>query len=766
MADQSKMEELLGRLEQILQRQNVFVREIAELKAEINKLQTSPKTNFPKKVFEEPVPEPEAEPTPGFLAKERVAVPSKVIPKKRWDIEKFIGENLINKIGIIITILGVTIGVKYSVDNDLISPLARIISGYFCGFVLLGFGLKLKKKYTNYSAVLVSGAIAILYFITYAAYSFYGIFPQNFSFGIMLIFTVLTVFTALKYNRQVIAHIGMVGAYAIPFLLGDEAGTAWILYSYIAIINTGILVIALKRYWKNLFYVVFGFTWIIFSAWIGFDSVQNSILSLLFAVIFFFLFYGTFLGYKLIHNEKYNLGDVALLLANAFVFYGIGYYILSRMDNGEQFLGLFTLANAGLHAIVGIFIKPRALADKNLYYLIAGLAIVFITIAVPVQLEAGWVTLLWAGEAALLFWISRTRQAPSYERIAYVIMVLAFVSLLEDWNNHYYLGSPTNGSHIIPIWNTGFLVSILFVIAFGFITYVDRRIPGKSYSLSTGLLNPLVRYVIPAIFLFSLYYAFRIEIDTYWQQRFIASGVDFQSADALDRIRNNNHDLQAFKSIWIINYSLVYLSLLLFFNLRILKNKELGLMTVGFGTIALLVFLTQGLMALSELWRSYVNQPMAEYYITGKFHIWIRYISIIFAVLLAGLIYWFLRRELMNSWIKAGFELFMHLFILIILSSELFLWTDIYDTGNSYKLGLSILWGVYSLLLIGLGIRKNQKHLRIAAIALFGLTLIKLFLYDIADLGTLSKTIVFVSLGVLLLIISFLYNKYKNRIAG
>jgi uncharacterized membrane protein len=90
---------------------------------------------------------------------------------------------------------------------------------------------------------------------------------------------------------------------------------------------------------------------------------------------------------------------------------------------------------------------------------------------------------------------------------------------------------------------------------------------------------------------------------------------------------------------------------------------------------------------------------------------------------------------------------------------------DLSDSEQSYKLGLSILWGLYALLLIILGIWKKKKHLRIGAIILFSFTLIKLFFYDISSLNTISKTIVFVSLGVLLLIISFLYNKYKHIIA-
>jgi uncharacterized membrane protein len=89
---------------------------------------------------------------------------------------------------------------------------------------------------------------------------------------------------------------------------------------------------------------------------------------------------------------------------------------------------------------------------------------------------------------------------------------------------------------------------------------------------------------------------------------------------------------------------------------------------------------------------------------------------------------------------------------------------DIAHAQNSYKLGLSILFGSYSLILIILGILQKKKHLRLGAMFLFGATLIKLFVYDLVSLDTISKTIIFLALGVLLLIISFLYNKYAVRI--
>jgi uncharacterized membrane protein len=90
-------------------------------------------------------------------------------------------------------------------------------------------------------------------------------------------------------------------------------------------------------------------------------------------------------------------------------------------------------------------------------------------------------------------------------------------------------------------------------------------------------------------------------------------------------------------------------------------------------------------------------------------------------------------------------------------------WQDMAGIGGSYKIGISILWGVFSLMMVIIGIWKRKKYLRIGAIVLFGITLIKLFFYDLTDLDTIARTIVFISLGILLLIISFLYNKY-NRV--
>src|SRR5688500_4986006 len=430
MTDQNDQLTLLfNKLNDLLKRQEIFSKEIYELREEIIRLQERltdekselkksapglppiPERPNPEQDFVKPVSPTYQVPRPLYQA----PYPGKP-PRVRTNYEKTIGENLINKIGIIITIIGVAIGAKYSIEHDLISPMTRILLGYGVGAGLLAFGLKLKKNYDNFSAVLVSGAIAIMYFITYAAYTFYGFYSQMFAFGLMVVFTALTVFAAIYYNKQVIANIGLVGAYAIPILLSEGGGDVSILFSYMAIINIGILVIAVKKYWKSVYYSSFILTWLIFILWYfaKFQVELHLTIAFIFLSVFFITFYVIFLAYKLLHSEKFSGEDIVLLLANSFIFYGLGYSILSTYPSGERLLGLFTLANAAIHLLVSLLIYMQKTADRNLFYMIAGLVLIFITIAIPVHLDVYWVTLLWAGVVALLFWFGMLRSVFEY----------------------------------------------------------------------------------------------------------------------------------------------------------------------------------------------------------------------------------------------------------------------------------------------------------------------------------------------------------------
>lgn len=778
--DNVKINHLLERLETLLKRQDSFAREINELRDEILKLKT-PQTNDP--IENKPIESIDTEekviqfsdiaPQPQQEVKVKIEtvysdVKSDTSPKEMSNIEKFIGENLINKIGIAITVIGVAIGAKYSIEHQLISPLTRIILGYLAGLGLLGFAIKLKKNYENYSAVLISGAIAIMYFITYSAYSFYDLIPQAFAFLLMVIFTVFTVVAAISYNKQVIAHIGLVGAYAVPFLLSEGSSKVAILFSYITIINIGILIIAFKKYWKPLYYSSFVITWLIFFGWYAsrYQTSEHFGLALTFMSIFFSTFYSIFLAYKLIQKEEFDAGDIILLLANSFIFFGLGYSILNAHATGKELLGLFTLCNAIIHFGVGVVIYQQKLADRNLFYLVTGLVLVFITIAVPVQLNGNWVTLFWAGEAALLFCIGTSKDVSYYERLSYILMFLAFFSIVHDWINVYSDYLPSNAAtKFSPIFNIHFLSSLLFIASFVFINYLNSN--RKNTSAPQNAINSFMNFSIPAILIIVLYFSFRLEISTYWNQLYANSALEIKP-DGQDYPNNYwDYDLKSFKAIWLINYSLLFFSLLSLVNVLKIKNKGLGIINLAFSTLFIIVFLTLGLYLLSDLRDSYTTQSLSEYYHRGVFNILIRYISFAFVGLMFITSYKIINQKFIKPTslnLRVAFDILLFVSIIWISSSELITWMDIMKSTQTYRLGLSILWGLSALTLIVLGIWKNKKHLRVGAIILFAITLLKLIFYDVSHLETIQKTILFVSLGVLLLIISFLYNKYKHLI--
>jgi uncharacterized membrane protein len=782
--------QLLDRLNALLKKQEHFSREVNELRAELNRLKLSQAKETiaaPKEIRTESVMPSQMEAErkvealrPIFQTEEKQAhqeqgkytsPTSNLAPKAKSDIEKFIGENLINKIGIAITVIGVAIGAKYSIEHQLISPLTRIILGYLMGLGLLGFGARLKKNYENYSAVLVGGAIAILYLITYSAYTFYGLMPQLFAFALMLLFTAFAVAVAIRYNKQVIAHIGLVGAYAVPFLLSEGSGKVAVLFSYMVIINIGILLIAFKKYWKSLYYSSFVLSWLIFFLWYAtkYHANVHFALALTFLSAFFATFYLIFMAYKLRQKEKFGAGDIVLLLSNTFIFYGVGYSILSSSKTGVPLLGLFTLCNAVIHFVVSATIYKQKLADRNLFLLIAGLALVFVTIAIPVQLDGNWVTLLWAFEAALLFWIGRTKGVSAYEKLSYPLMALAFVSILQEWlttYGHYRPEQPA--TRLIPLLNVNFLSSILFVASFAFIAYLHQSKKYTPALFPQKALNSIAAFAIPAILFIALYGSFLMEIISYWNQLSLDEAMSLQKEAPLSPYRFGDNDWSKFKAIWIINYSLLFCAILSFVNVKKLKNKELGLINIGLNAFFVLLFLSQGLYLLSELRDSYLNASLSPHHHSGVWNIQIRYLSFVFLGLLLAAAYQYRNQPfLKTSSFKPSiaFDALFYSSLLWVASSEWIAWMDMMKSVQSYKLGLSILWGLYALLLISLGIWKNKKHLRIAAIALFSATLIKLFVYDIAHLDTIAKTIVFVSLGLLLLIISFLYNKYKHLIS-
>ena len=349
-------------------------------------------------------------------------------------------------------------------------------------------------------------------------------------------------------------------------------------------------------------------------------------------------------------------------------------------------------------------------------------------------------------------------------------MLFAFFSLIQDWAAVRYVSESEQAeTRIRPLFNIRFLTSLLFIASFGFINSLNHNPKYPSPFVSKSDLQNLMSFSISTALLIVLYYSFQIEISSYWDQLYKDSLIELKTDGKESPFKYWNQDLVNFKIIWLINYSLLFFSAFSILNIKRFRSRNWGYINLCLNTILISVFLIQGLYILSELRESYLNQTLPVYYHRGILNIGIRYISFVFAGLMLTSVKMYCDQEFLKPVsfnLKIAFDILLYTSLIWIISSELISWMDIIKYSQSYKIVLSILWGVYALFLIALGIRQKKKHLRIGAISLFAITLMKLFFYDLSQLDTISKTIVFVTLGIILLIISFLYNKHRNIISG
>jgi uncharacterized membrane protein len=303
------------------------------------------------------------------------------------------------------------------------------------------------------------------------------------------------------------------------------------------------------------------------------------------------------------------------------------------------------------------------------------------------------------------------------------------------------------------VFATGLLVSA----AQGSMLYYSKSKKYQSALQPAGMYLTFYNYFLPAIFLVTAYVIFHLEINGYFRQLEKPGPVYVAFYGVWDS------PVSAFAFIVLLLYSMVFTIILMVVNQKWIKNKLLGMFSLISIVLMTILMVTQALPVLNELTRVYFQKGWGSF---GALDFYIRYILIAITAIL-----FYAGQQARNEFVaeasaKKAWTLLVYGVVLAFLSAEYLCWTAASGADKQYKLGLSIVWGLYAMMLIVLGIRKKQKHLRLAAIVLFLVILIKLFIYDLAGSSTITKTVSFISLGVLLLVMSFLYNKYKEVLFG
>lgn len=403
MEREQRIQQLEEKIKSLSAHVHLFQQELRAMQAELNTLKGQD-ASFTQETFSQ------------------TQFPQKETTVANTGLENYIGFRFMHIIGIVVLVIGLSIGVKYAIDKELISALMRIVLAYTAGVALYLLSWWLKKKYQLFSAILFSGSMASVYFTTYAAFVYYHFFPAYIAFAFMTALTVYTVVEAIKYNRQEIAVLGMVGAYGIPFLVSANAERVDLFFSYILLINLGVVFISFRRSWKLMQYLALLITWILFIGWslMRFDPSVR-LMGVVFMSAYYLLFLVSAIAPRISRSLALLPGQMQQVLINNTALY-ISCLLLFGNGGFEMNIAAVTGCIAlliGILALIAVALFP---AELILQRLLAWQSIFLLVLFIGAQWEGLAVTLLWIAVAVLLFvWGIVNKR--SWPRLAAIILI-------------------------------------------------------------------------------------------------------------------------------------------------------------------------------------------------------------------------------------------------------------------------------------------------------------------------------------------------------
>ena len=645
-----------------------------------------------------------------------VVTPS-VRKQKKVNYEKFIGENLFGKIGILVFVIGVGFFVKYAIDKDWINETLRTVLGFLTGSALLVVAERLQKKYRTFSSLLAGGAFAVFYLTVAIAFHFYHLFPQTVAFIILIVITLFMSILSVLYDRRELAIISLVGGFLAPFIVSSGDGNYMVLFTYISILNLGMFGLSIYKKWGELPVIAFVFTYLVMGLFLltGY-STGTAIISVhlfAFATLFYFIFLLPILSILRIEAIKKNRGLLLVIITNNFIYLLLGILFLRNMELAFKSEGLLSLFIAIINLVLVIWLRMSKKDYKFLIYAMLGLVLTFVSITIPIQLDGNYITLFWAAEMVLLLWLYVKSKIWIYERATLVLMGLTLISYLMDVSA-VILSSSSSDTVFL---NSSFATSLFVGLAAGAFALMMghyRSLFSESRCLRYVPWNPVMLLTSAAI----LYYTFMAEFSLHLAGA-TRSGMMLVFTSA---------------AILILSYA---------FKKRFPIEQCTIPYLAGLG-INVLIY---AINIWGDQWAHMSLPPVL-----------LRWLAAAFIIVN---LYYVARQYYTIIGLKTHSTVYLNVLALLLWLTMVrsFLWqagVEDFDAGFSVSLSIA------GFVQMALGMRLHQKVLRIISLSTFGIVLLKLILKDLWAMPTIGKIIVFIILGLILLVLSFLYQKLKG----
>jgi uncharacterized membrane protein len=326
------------------------------------------------------------------------------------NLEKKIGQYWLNRIGIVAILVGVSYFLKYAFENNWIGPAGRVAIGLLTGIGLVLWSERFRAKgYNAFSYSLKAVGIGTLYLSLWGAFQVYHLIPAGAAFVAMTLVTAATIALALRQDAELLASFALIGGFGTPVLLSTGQNHEAVLFSYVALLDLAVLAMAISKPWRRLLWGSFAGTVLLYMGWYSdYYSADQLGLTVFFAALFFAIFAAVPLATRYGESTRFTGPSVTLMilpLLNAAAFF-LALYEMYERDTAT--LTWYALGLAAVYLGISSLFQRRFPDQDNkfLNLLHVAIAIAFITIAIPLKLNAQWITIGWLIESAVLLWIS------------------------------------------------------------------------------------------------------------------------------------------------------------------------------------------------------------------------------------------------------------------------------------------------------------------------------------------------------------------------
>ncbi len=421
-------------------------RTLAELTARIYRIEQQLQIAVPSRAEEPPAStaKVERQPASSTGVPHQPAVPRPSIAsalKAQPDLESRIGSHWLNRIGIAALLVGVSYFLKFAFDNNWIGPAGRITIGLIAGIAIVMWSERFRARgYKAFSYSLKAVGIGTLYLSLWAAFHLYSLIPSSIAFLMMLLVTAATSLMALTQDAQILAAFALIGGFSTPLLLSTGENREVALFTYVAILDIATLVLVAFRPWRRLLVMSYAGTLILYIGWYTtFYNGGPRALTLAYATLFSAIFAIAPLVTLQPESETAIFAAIPAVLAfiNAGVYFLEAYAIIQEVS--KLSMAWFALALAAVYIFLSRQVHARRLApgaSEILYFLHLAVAIGFITVAIPIRLDAHWITIGWFIEAGVLLWIAHRINSDFLNVFALGALVLGVARLLFIDNFH------------------------------------------------------------------------------------------------------------------------------------------------------------------------------------------------------------------------------------------------------------------------------------------------------------------------------------------